>query len=211
MNGKLPSVTAWILLSLPLAIQPIYCQSFEVTPLFGFRVGGDFRLQPDGPRPYAIAALSNTASYGFAAGMKLDDESAVEFRWIRQGTKLRLPDLSGQPGNTYLNTSINTFHGDFTHEFATEWESVRPFLTGSVGASRIATPAQGSTRFSFGFGTGAKVNLTRRFGLRFNAQYIGILVSPEIRGVVCAGGCVAVIGGRVTSQLDFSVGPTFRF
>jgi len=142
----------------------------------------------------------------------MDEESIVEFRWARQGTKLRLPNLSGEPGNVYLSTSVNTFHGDFTNEFSsTQPAAVRPFVMASLGASRFSTPASSSTRFSFGFGTGLKVFLSPRFGFRIQAQYIGIVVSPEVRGVVCSGGCVTVIGGRVTSQLDFAIGPTFRF
>ena len=180
--------------------------------MVGFRYGGDFRVQPDARNSYAVVPLSNSASYGIAAGYRLDDESVIEFRWHRQGTKLRLPTLAGEPGNLYRNTSINTFHGDFTHEFISpDRESLRPFLSASVGASQISTAASSATRFSFGFGTGLKVFLSRRFGLRFQGQYIGILVSPEMKGVICSGGCLVAIGGRVTSQLDFSIGPTFRF
>ncbi len=71
-SGNLHPVAVSVLLLLPLSIQPVRGQSFEVTPLFGFRYGGDFRLQPNGGGPYAVVPLSNSASYGFAvAGVAL--------------------------------------------------------------------------------------------------------------------------------------------
>jgi len=46
-------------------IEHVEGQTFEITPLVGFRYGGDFRLQPGERDSYSIAALSNSASYGF--------------------------------------------------------------------------------------------------------------------------------------------------
>src|SRR5262245_57802716 len=115
-------------------------QTCEITPLVGYRYGGDFRVQQQGIAGYSVVPLHNTVSYGFAAGWRLDEDGVIEFRWIRQGSSVKLPPPPGQTINPYLNTSLNTFHGDFTREWLTsETEMVRPFLSASVGATRVAT------------------------------------------------------------------------
>jgi hypothetical protein len=82
----------------------------------------------------------------------------------------------------------------------------------SVGATHLGSSSNGFTRFSFGIGTGLKMSLGSKLGLRVQAQWLPIWVEPEVSGFACGfGGCIAVLSGRLTQQFEVSAGPIFRF
>src|SRR4029434_9278805 len=72
----------------PARAQYVEIQSFEVTPFIGARLGGTFDIQPDGAAEVE-AAWKDAASYGFSAGVRFDDLSLVEFRWMQSTSTLR--------------------------------------------------------------------------------------------------------------------------
>jgi hypothetical protein len=146
-----------------------------------------------------------------AAGMRLDEENLIEIRWARQNTYVH---LDGGPAAPNEKVVLDQFHGDFTHEYILEnWEPrARPFVMGSIGATRIAGGANNSsTRFSFGLGGGVKFYFTRHLGLRIQAEWLPIVVNPEVGSFVCGGGCVVQLSGTAVSQGEIVVGPLFRF
>jgi hypothetical protein len=187
-------------------------QTFEVTPFIGGRFGGTFEIQPEGAAEVR-ASLKDAASYGVAAGVRFDDLSMIEFSWTRAKSGLRF-ETGINPLNTPLgDVTLNQFHGDFTREFVLEEvKNLRPFLMASLGATHLATDNDGFTRFSFGLGTGLKLFLNSRLGVRVQAQWVPIWVDPEVRAFACGGGgCITVLSGKLTQQFEVNVGPVFRF
>ena len=109
---------------------------------------------------------------------------------------------------------LNQFQGDFTHEYILEdWPAwARPFVIGSVGATHLsAGPNSSFTRFSFGLGGGIKVYFNRHMGLRMQAEWLPLVINPEVGALVCGGGCVVHLNATLVSQGEISVGPIFRF
>jgi hypothetical protein len=189
-------------------------QGVEVTPFIGGRFGGTFEIQPEGAAEVR-ASLNDTTSYGVAAGIRYDDFSVIEFRWTRAKSALRLgTGIEINPlSMSVADVTLNQFHGDFTREFPLEEvKGLRPFLMASVGATHLGTANDGFTRFSFGLGTGLKLFLNSKLGLRVQAQWLPIWVAPEVRSFACGfGGCFVVLSGQLTEQFEVSVGPVFRF
>jgi len=76
-------------------------------------------------------------------------------------------------------------------------------------------PIIGSTRFSFGLGTGLKQFLGSHFAIKAEAKWLPILIAPEVSswacGVVGAGGCLVVLTGPAVQQFELSIGPVVRF
>jgi hypothetical protein len=169
-------------------------------------------LRPEGQEAQGKATLLDSPAYGIAAGYRFDEESLVEFRWTRQNTDVQLEGLSAVPLGLRQKATLDQFHLDFTHEyFMDDYPWTRPFVLGSAGATHIGFSSSSFTRFSFGLGAGVKFLLHPRFGLRIQAEWLPIWVTPEIRGFVCSGGCVAALGGRLVNQGEVSIGPIFRF
>jgi Outer membrane protein beta-barrel domain len=201
-------------LATPAQAQYVEIESFEVTPFVGARLGGTFDVRAD--QTLQIPATWNDAtSYGVSAGVRFDEFSLIEFRWTRSTSTLGFDAPAGSLGASVVDVTLNQFHADFTREFVIpEVKGLRSFLTGSVGATHIAGPHDGFTRFSFGFGAGLKQFLGSRFAIRAEAQWLPILIDPEVSAFACGtvgGGCLVVLSGPLTQQFEFSVGPVVRF
>ena len=184
---------------------------FDVTPLVGYRTSINFPTGQDGQGQGPGLILDAKPSYGVAVGMRLDEENLIEFRWARQYTYVHLEGGAPSPNEKVV---LDQFHGDFTHEYILDnWiPRARPFVMGSIGATRIAGGASnGFTRFSFGLGGGIKFYFTRHVGLRIQAEWLPIVVDPGVGSFVCGGGCVVQLSGAAVSQGEIVVGPMFRF
>jgi len=202
-----PAAPAWA--------QYVEIQAVEVTPLIGLRLGGTFDVQPDGAEQIE-AALKDATSYGFAAGVRFDDLSLVEFRWTRATSTLRVGAPFAFLGASIGDVTLNQFHADFTREFVIpEVKGLRSFLTGSLGLTHLGAGQDGFTRFSFGLGVGLKQFLGSRLAIRAEAQWLPILVEPSVSGFACGtiqfGGCLAVLSGNLVQQFQVSIGPVVRF
>jgi hypothetical protein len=187
---------------------------FDLTPLIGYRTIMSFPTGPPGQESDLNVILDAKPSYGVAFGVRVDEENLVEFRWARQDTHIH---LEGSAASANESVTLNQFHGDFTHEYILEdsnrWRSwARPFVMGSVGATRLSGAATNSfTRFSFGLGGGVKVYFSRHLGLRVQAEWLPLVVNPGGGSFVCGGGCIVQLSSTLVSQGEVVVGPVFRF
>jgi hypothetical protein len=185
---------------------------FDLTPLIGYRTSMSFPTGTDGPDSTLHAILEAKPSYGLAFGMRLDEEDLVEFRWARQDSSVHLEGAS----TPSVKVVLEQFHGDFTHEYFLEdsnrWRSwAHPFVMGSVGATHISGGGNSFTRFSFGLGGGVKVYFSRHLGFRVQAEWLPVVLSPEVGAFVCGGGCIVRLRATAVSQGEIVVGPMFRF
>jgi hypothetical protein len=184
---------------------------FDLTPLVGYRTSMAFPTGQNTQEPSPSLILGAGPSYGMAVGVRLDEEDLIEFRWARQDTDVHLEDSASSSKN---KVRLDQFHGDFTHEYILEeWPRwARPFVMGSIGATHVGGGTSSSfTRFSFGLGGGVKVYFHRHLGLRIQAEWLPLVVNPEVRSFVCGGGCIVHLSGTIVSQGEIAVGPVFRF
>lgn len=210
----------WMTVILFVTLGSAHAQKYDITPLVGGIFGGTVKLDQAG-LPNFHADVENSVSFGIAGGVRFDADDCqgcnlVEFRWLRQKTHLGLsqdplaptPQVPAfRPGLT-----IDHFLGDFTREWnIDESRMVKPFLIASLGAARFSTPAASTARFVFGIGTGIKVFPAKHWGIRFQAEYLPIVMHAEVQRVVCVGGCVVALGGGLLNQFALSVGPAIRF
>jgi hypothetical protein len=196
-------------------------QKYEIAPLIGGSFGGTIQLE-EASTPNVDAHVADGFIFGVAGGFRFDGEDgeghdAIEFRWFRQDTHLFLTQdpLVATPSITASfrpGIALDHFLGDFTHEFTIkDAPKIFPFVTASLGAARMSTPASSATRFAFGIGTGVNVFPARHWGFRLNAEYLPIVMHAELQRLVCSGGCIVVLNGGVMNQFVFSAGPSFRF
>jgi len=184
---------------------------FDFTPLFGYRTTASLPLDPAVQGNNAKVVFDSDPSYGFAAGMRFHDEDVIEFRWARQDSHIHLE--SSNLIRSQQRITLDQFHGDFTHEYILdEWPKwARPFIIGSVGATHVSGRFNTNfTRFSFGLGGGVKFFSGEHFGFRMQAEWLPIVVNPQV-AFFCGGGCVVHVQGTIGSQGEAVAGPLFRF
>lgn len=191
-------------------------QMVEIAPFAGGTFGGSIKLQQEDQTDRNIANFSNSAGFGVAGGIRYDaDEctncNVIAFRWMWQNTHLVYKDI---PNSNVIRIplTMNYFMGDFTREFpiSDTHDRVRPFVTASLGAVHMSAPAQDSTKFVFGIGGGLTVFPKPRWGFRFQAEYLPIVMHGDVQ-LVCVGTCVIALDGGLINQVVLSGGPVFRF
>jgi hypothetical protein len=95
---------------------------------------------------------------------------------------------------------------------------LRPYIAGTVGATRVRTrsaESQSDTFLSGSFGLGVKWRPDDRVGVRFEVRLRGIMVSSDT-ALFCStgtggGGCSVAIAGDIVGQVETFSGLVFRF
>jgi hypothetical protein len=219
-----PGLAIAVLLLLGCA--PVCAQGYLViTPLIGGMFGGSVNLEEQG-LPNFRAHLQDRLSYGISGGIRFDADddckrcNLIEFRWLRQNTNLVInqdPLVATPLVVTPVfrpSVTMDQFLADFTREWPLKEVRegmIRPFLTATLGAARMSTPAASATRFVFGLSTGVNVFPKPHFGIHFRVEYLPIVMHADLQRVVCAGGCIVALDGGLLNQFSISVGPSFRF
>jgi hypothetical protein len=184
---------------------------FDFTPFIGYRTSISFPMEPhvSGMNPRVVVDAS--PSYGVSFGVRLEEDGLVEIRWARQNSYIHSEDVSIPiPRQRAI---LDQFHGDFSREYIVdEWRPwARPFVLLSVGATHVSSSTNSNfTRFSFGIGGGVRFYPSRHVGFKIQAEWLPVLLDPQV-AFVCGAGCIVHVGGSLGSQGEVMVGPMLRF
>lgn len=190
---------------------------WEASTLFGFRSNGSLVLSAPAAPSLSRGNFKSSGLFSLTGGYRFDDATLVEFRYSRTspGIELNAP-VPGFSSNT-INSSMNQFAGDFTYEFSPEnSERVRPYILGTVGATRLGVPDKTHTRLHVGAGLGLKYWINRNLGVKVQGAWMPTVWNRTDAPFTCASGpngatCITASGSRWIHQIEFSAGPVFRF
>jgi len=179
---------------------PLAAQGVELTPMGGYRFGGDL---------FEIAAghrfdIDGAPAVGLALDVPIAEGSQFEALFSHQEATVLAPlDVAGPPVRWRL--SVDHWQAGGLQEL--DVGRIRPFLTGSLGLTRYAADADSEIRFTLGGGGGAKLFPSRHVGVRFDGRIFATFVDVEGRGLACVqGGCVVVIHANIAWQAEFTAG-----
>jgi Outer membrane protein beta-barrel domain len=175
---------------------------FEVTPLFGYHAGGQFK---DGITDNTVK-LNGTGTAAVAINWRASEPGTqYELFYSRQSTdtdevvptKLKVE---------YLHVGGTTIVGDAESR-------VVPFAVGGIGATRFSpSPSSMSqeTRWSFNLGGGVRVPLAKHVRLRFEARgYLTWLGGDA--SLFCDSGCTLVAKSKTFFQYAALGGVSVNF
>ena len=184
---------------------------FDVTPFIGYRTSMSIPIVPHVTGTNPSAVLDASPSYGVSFGVRLEEDGLVEIRWARQDSYVHWQDVA--PPIPRQRVILDQFHGDFSREYIVdEWRPwARPFVLLSVGGTHVSTSTDVNfTRFSFGIGGGVRFYPSRHIGFKIQAEWLPVLVEPQV-AFICGSGCIVHVGGTIGSQGEVFVGPILRF
>lgn len=187
--------------------RPVLAADVEITPFAGYAMGGEFQ---DAETERSLS-FDNTSSYGIMLDIRQMEDSWIELYFSHQPTRLTA-DEGPFVGNPLFDVDIEYVHLGGTYGTATG--NVRPFVVGTVGATRMVPQGAGlhsETKLSLSLGGGAKFYLTRHLGIRFDARWFGTFFNGS-GSVFCSGGtCLIDVQGNVLSQVTANVGVMLVF
>jgi len=187
---------------------------FSLTPLLGYRMGGDFQREDSG----AKLSLDDAAAFGFilnAPAEALGDDAYTEWElyFSRQSAGIDKAPAGVDP-SLDLDISYLLLGGTYVGA----GELVRPFLAAGIGAAHLSPDASGygsDTVFAVGIGGGAQVFPTEQIGLRLEVRALGAVIDSD-SNIFCASGpegsaCAVSASGNILWQWEAFAGLVARF
>jgi hypothetical protein len=188
-----------------------HARKFEITPLVNY--AWTSKMAAYGYDTSGDLDIGNSASWGFAVDIDLHQEGQVELLYTRQDSYLEFLTYPG---------GIQRWKGDLAVEYyqigglyRRPVESIEPYFLLTLGATRFAPKEKqfpDEWKFSVIMGLGAKVWVSDRVGLRFQARMLMPMLWSSAGFWCGTGGCgIGYGGGSAMLQGDLGVGLTFRF
>ena len=181
--------------------------NFEITPLIGYRFGGDFNTSRD--EVHHRVELSEETSYGLLTAWSFDKKRQGEVLLSHYDTSFSQSD-DFSASNTNLAISYLHLGGNvpITSGF------VPLYVTGGLGVTHLAPEDKAlndETRFSMNVGLATKLELTEHISFRLDGRVYGTFFDSSSLIFCDVDTCAIYVSSDVWFQSEVNAGITFRF
>lgn len=208
------AATLWFLVFCltPTALAAQEQSRFELTPFLAYRVGGEFEQGNTG----SDLELDESRSVGLILNVRIDADRQWELFYSRQRTELDAQGLFiNEP---VFDINVDYLHFGGTYAFASDTSLGRPYIVGTIGATRFEPKPSGldsETFLSLSFGGGLNLFPDKRLGLRLEGRLFATLVDDDSK-IFCRTGidtnfCAVHVDGDWLFQWQAMAGLVFRF
>ena len=181
--------------------------NFEITPLIGYRFGGNFDTNRS--EAHNRIELSEETSYGLLSAWSFDRKRQGEFLVSHYNTSFSNAD-DFSAGNTDLSITYAHIGGNVPVS-----DGPLPiYVTGGFGLSHLAPKDEAlsdETRFSINVGLASKVSLTENVSLRLDGRLYGTFFNSDSAVFCDVDTCAIYISSDIWFQSEVSAGITYRF
>ncbi|MGH9870324.1 MAG: outer membrane beta-barrel protein [Candidatus Polarisedimenticolia bacterium] len=177
---------------------------FELTPFYGYRIGGEL--------DDVDISADDSASYGVTFGVSLNEIHQIEFLWSHQGTEVDLDDFQIQQQEITLDVDLDHYQVGWLLQGGAD-DDVKPYFSLHLGILDISPEGIDSeSYFSWSLGGGAKIFMNDTIGFRLAARWAITLVDTD-NAYYCDwyGFCYSGTDADYFNQTEFSAGLIFRF
>jgi opacity protein-like surface antigen len=199
-----------VALGLMLASAPAQAEGFELTPLVGYRIGGEFEIEDSGEE----LELDDAAMYGFIFGFPLDYQSVVEVELAYQGTTLQ--GAGPFSGEDLFDLGVWTLQAGGRYQ--SDHDKVKGFVSGGVGLSLFSPKEDFDGQklddewaWVLSLGGGAIIPVSEKLAIRVEGRGVGTFLINS-SGAFCSQGiCAIAIEGSGFLQLELRAGLAINF
>ena len=181
--------------------------NFEITPLIGYRFGGDFNTSRD--KVHNRIELSEETSYGLLTAWSFDRKRQGEFLISHYNTTFSQADDFAASntglGITYAHLGGNVSVSDGPVPF---------YVTGGLGLTHLAPKDEqlsNETRFSVNVGLATKIELSEHISLRVDSRIYATFFNSDSAMFCDVETCAIYISSSMWFQTEVNAGITFRF
>lgn len=184
---------------------------FDVTPMVGYRAGGEFdEVDPESTAEGSLD-LDDGGTFGIDLGLYRDSHSFYEILYSRQDSGIDSPD----PDVGSVDVATEYLHFGGTLLFTDEYWFV-PWLSLTIGATRLDPDGgfDSETEFSASLGGGVRMPFNEHVAANVGVRgYVTLLDSDT--AIFCVGSgdlnCLVRTSGSTFFQGEAFVGLSFRF
>jgi hypothetical protein len=209
-----PAIAGIVALMLGASAAPAMAEVADyrvsVTPLIGYRMGGQFDGE-DGTDDEV--ELNDASTFGLILNAPADANTEWELFYSRQSAGVHSATVALEPG---LEVEISHIQLGGTYVF--EGKVSRPFISAGIGAAHLSPDAAGyhsDTVFGFGLGGGTQLFPDSRIGVRLEGRILGAVIDSD-SAIFCQSGpqgaaCAFRASGDVLWQFEVFAGLAARF
>jgi opacity protein-like surface antigen len=184
----------------------------EITPLLGYRGGGEFIDTETGQKH----TINSSEIYGLIIGFPYQRGEQIEIYYSHQSSDLNSVNINipalAVTNNTDIPLSIDYLHIGGTTPIYDE-ENLKTFLSGGLGFTYLSPDLSGlqsDLRASFSIGIGLKWPVTKNMALRLETRGLATLFNSNA-ALFCNGGCSLTVNGSLFFQAEVFAGLAVRF
>jgi hypothetical protein len=201
-------------LMLGAAVTPVAAEVADyhvsVTPIIGYRMGGQFDGEGDSSDEVEI---DDASTFGLILNAPADANTEWELFYSRQSAGVHSATVALDP-----SLEIDISHILLGGTYVFEGQLARPFISAGIGAAHLSPDASGyhsDTVFGFGLGGGAHIFPESRIGLRLEGRLLGAVIDSD-SAIFCQSGpqgatCAFRASGDVLWQFEIFAGLAARF
>jgi len=201
----LNSLLALTLLSVSTSSYPV-----EITPILGYRGGGEF-VDASNDKKHTI---ESSEVYGLILSFPYEYGKTIEVYYSHQDSALNSINVSAPTptGTANIPLTIDYLHVGGTAPIS-EQKDLQTFVSGGLGFTYLSpdfTGAQSDMRASLSIGIGLKWPMTERIALRLETRGLATLFDNN-SAILCSGGCTIQVNGNFFLQAEVFAGIGFKF
>ena len=184
-------------------------QSFEITPVGGYRFGGDFfELLTQQPLD-----IDGAPAFGVVVDVPTSNGFQVEALFTHQRAQALVPTFPAGPAVSW-QFDVDHWQAGGLQEF--DSGRMRRFLTGTLGLTRYGAQGNNELRFTLGAGGGVKLFPTRHIGLRLDGRAFMTFADADVSLFACSTldsnqGCLVGFNANIVWQAEFTAGLIVKF
>ena len=182
----------------------------EITPLLGYRAGGEF-VDTETEQKHTIQSSS---SYGLIIGFPYGRGKDLEIYYSHQSSDLNSVNITLPTPTTNANIPLTI---DYLHIGGTapitEEKNFKTFVSGGFGFTYLSPDfagLQSDLRASLSIGVGVKWPMSQNIALRLEARGLGTLFNSNST-LFCNGGCSLTVNGSLFFQTEVFAGLAIKF
>jgi len=193
---------------------PARAQAVEITPYYGYRLGGDFTDFST----YGVDDLEirDGGAWGIILTFNLNPSAQIEMQYSQQSTTLQGSGFLFTPaGADLFDLNVENWLLGASYTGGRPRDPARGFVGASLGVTNFEPETagfEGDSQFAFGLYGGVKLALAKHVGLRFQGQWVSTWVASDSE-VFCDpyGFCYTVQDASYLNQFELAAGITFKF
>ena len=184
--------------------------SVEITPILGYRGGGEF-IDVTNDTKHTIVS---SETYGLILSFPYEYGKTIEVYYSHQASDLNSISVSTPTptGTADIPLTIDYLHIGGTAPIS-EQKELQTFVSGGLGFTYLSpdfSGAQSDLRASLSIGVGLKWPITERIALRLETRGLATMFNNN-SAIFCSGGCTIAVSGNFFLQGEVFAGLAFKF
>jgi hypothetical protein len=206
MLRSLLITSLWLVFILPVSAKQT--NSFEVTPLIGYRLGGDF--DTTNKENKSTLKLTDEISYGLITAWTYDHSMQGELLISHYNT-----NFSQSSGlESFKNDDLGITYVHLGGNVAIPQSNLPIFVTGGLGFTYLSPQddqLDTETRFSMNLGLTTKIPLSKSLSFQLGGRVYGTFFNSDSSVFCNQTNCLISISSNIWVQTEVKAGLTFAF